>query len=165
MAGMARSYGKIGDTPLPAFKTKPCRSGPCPRNRPHLQIDEPGKPMTVENPSGHRALRRGRVSIPRHVYLVTSVTADRTPFFHDFPAGCAAARCFEDRTVLDDAMMLAWVLMPDHAHWLIQLGKKRSLSMIVNRIKSASARMTNQALKKTRPSLGPGVSRPRLAGG
>jgi REP element-mobilizing transposase RayT len=89
--------------------------------------------------------------VPRHAYLVTSVTTGRTPFFHDFPAGCAAARCFEDRAVLDDTRMLAWVLMPDHAHWLIQLGDKRSLSMVVNRIKSASARMTNRSLNRQGP--------------
>lgn len=107
--------------------------------------------MTADNHSGHRALRRGRVSMPRHVYLVTSATAARKPFFHDFPAGCAAARCFEDRAVLDDTRMLAWVLMPDHAHWLIQLGEKRSLGMTVNRIKSASARMANRALNRQGP--------------
>jgi len=89
--------------------------------------------------------------MPHHVYLVTFATKDRTPFFHDFPAGCAAARCFEDRVVLDDARMLAWVLMPDHAHWLIKLGEKRDLGMTVNRIKSASARMANRALKRQGP--------------
>ncbi len=47
--------------------------------------------------------------------------------------------------------MLAWVLMPDHAHWLIQLGEKRSLSTIVGRIKAASARMANRVLKRQGP--------------
>jgi putative transposase len=43
------------------------------------------------------------------------------------------------------------VLMPDHAHWLIQLGDKRSLSMTVNHIKSASARMSNRSLNRQGP--------------
>jgi REP element-mobilizing transposase RayT len=42
--------------------------------------------------------------------------------------------------------MLAWVLMPDHAHWLLQLGDLETLAAVVNRLKSASARHTNRAL-------------------
>ena len=42
--------------------------------------------------------------------------------------------------------MLAWVLMPDHVHWMVQLGTKTSLSHSVNRLKSASARRLNQYL-------------------
>jgi REP element-mobilizing transposase RayT len=34
--------------------------------------------------------------------------------------------------------MLAWVLMPDHVHWLVQVGKEGNLSRVVNRLKSAS---------------------------
>jgi putative transposase len=105
-------------------------------------------PLLRENNPGHRALRRGRVSLPNHVYLVTSTTTKRQPFFYDFQAGCAAARCFENSALLGDARMLAWVLMPDHAHWLLQLGKKDDLSLVMNRIKSASARMANQGLKR-----------------
>ena len=42
--------------------------------------------------------------------------------------------------------MLAWVLMPDHAHWLLQLGENDTLAGIVTRLKCASARSTNRAL-------------------
>jgi putative transposase len=73
---------------------------------------------------------------------------DRQKFFTDFNAGCAAARCFEDTAILGDAKMLAWVLMPDHAHWLIHLGDKHTLDQVMNRIKSSSARMANRALKR-----------------
>lgn len=95
---------------------------------------------------GNRALRRGRVSIPHQVYLVTTVTSKRQPVFLDFQAGCAAARCFEDNAILVDARMMAWVLMPDHAHWLLQLGTDGVLDRVVNRLKSASARHANRAL-------------------
>jgi hypothetical protein len=63
---------------------------------------------------GNRVLRKGRVSLPGRVYLVTTVTRGREHVFADFAAGCAAARCFEDARVLGDACMMAWVLMPDH---------------------------------------------------
>ena len=42
--------------------------------------------------------------------------------------------------------MLAWVLMPDHAHWLLQLGKCDSLSAVACRLKSASGRCVNLAM-------------------
>ena len=36
--------------------------------------------------------------------------------------------------------------MPDHVHWLIQLGERDELGPLVNRLKSASARAANLAL-------------------
>ena len=100
------------------------------------------------NASGHRALRKGRASLPNHVYLVTATTLNRQRFFLEFEAACAACRCFEDRSTLGDANVLAWVLMPDHAHWLIQLGESIVLGEIVNRLKSASARRVNRVIAR-----------------
>lgn len=100
---------------------------------------------------GHRALRKGRISIANGVYLVTATTIDRQKLFVNFHAGCAAAGCFEDARLLGDAKMLAWVLMPDHVHWLLQLGERDDLSTVANRLKSASARHTNRALCRTGP--------------
>jgi len=106
-------------------------------------------PLLQEKTPGHRALRLGRVSIPNHVYLVTTATVSRQAVFQDFRAGCAAARCFEDRAILGDATMLAWVLMPDHAHWLIQLGEADALASVVTRLKSASSRLANRELARS----------------
>ena len=47
--------------------------------------------------------------------------------------------------------MLAWVLMPDHAHWLIELSEHDTLGAVVNRIKSASARHANRVLGRVGP--------------
>ena len=90
----------------------------------------------------------GVYPLANHAYLVTSATIGRQCFFDDFHAGCAAARCFEESALLGDARMLAWVLMPDYTHWLVQLGKKDPLSLVVNRIKSASARFANRVLAR-----------------
>ena len=95
---------------------------------------------------GHAALRRGRVSVPGQIYNITVATLGRAPFFSTFPVAAAAARCFADRAVLQDADMLAWVLMPDHAHWLVQLGETADLPALVSRLKSASARHANRRL-------------------
>ncbi len=105
--------------------------------------------MNAFNPKpGHRSLRKGRVSLPNQAYLVTTTTLNRQAFFVDFAVACAAARCFEKPEILGDAHMLAWVLMPDHVHWLIQLGQRDALNLVVNRLKSFSARMVNQVLRR-----------------
>jgi REP element-mobilizing transposase RayT len=96
--------------------------------------------------SGHKALRRGRCSLPGHVYLVTTATLDRQEFFTDFQAACAAVCQFVNPRILGDACLLAWVLMPDHVHWLLQLGDRDRLAVVVNRMKSASARGTNRVI-------------------
>jgi len=105
-------------------------------------------PLLQKNRPGHQALRKGRVSLPHHAYLITTTTLNRQRFFDEFNAGCAAARCFENDSVLGDSQMLAWVLMPDHAHWLIGLGNQDSLGIVVNRLKSSSSRLTNRILER-----------------
>lgn len=100
---------------------------------------------------GNRALRNGRVSLPNQVYLITTATRGRKPIFVNFAAACAAARCFDDPQLLHDTRMLAWVLMPDHVHWLLRLGKDDSLEAAVNRLKSAGARHANRALQHWGP--------------
>jgi REP element-mobilizing transposase RayT len=107
--------------------------------------------MHSDNKPGHHALRKGRISLPHQVYLVTTATWQRQPVFLDFRAACTACRCFEDNTLLGDARMLAWVLMPDHVHWLVQVGEKESLSTVVNRLKSASGRLVNRRIGKQGP--------------
>ena len=100
---------------------------------------------------GHAALRRGRSSCAGQIYHLTITTKARVPIFRDFEAACAASRCFEDMVVLGDATLMAWVLMPDHAHWLLQLGEQHPLPGVVNRLKSASARSANAVLGRTGP--------------
>ncbi|NMM36570.1 MAG: transposase [Glaciimonas sp.] len=98
---------------------------------------------------GHTALRHGRASLTGQIYHVSTTTICRSRLFADFRMGCVAARCFESRTTLVDAQMLAWVLMPDHVHWLIQLGEKTTLDTLVSRLKATSARNVNQISHRT----------------
>jgi REP element-mobilizing transposase RayT len=39
--------------------------------------------------------------------------------------------------------------MPDHAHWLLQLGEWERLARVVNRLKAGSARSSNAALARS----------------
>ncbi|HET8899305.1 MAG TPA: transposase [Rhodanobacteraceae bacterium] len=92
---------------------------------------------------GHAALRRGRVSLPGRVYHVTTTTAGRRRLFVNVALARVASRSFEQTCLLGTARMLAWVLMPDHVHWLLRLGDGANLSALVARLKSASARNVN----------------------
>lgn len=93
----------------------------------------------------------GRVFLPRHVYHVTVVTRRRQRYFEPFAAACTAARTFTDGKSLGQATLLAWVLMPDHAHWLLQLGDGEPLPVVVGRMKSRSARAVNRLRGEKRP--------------
>ena len=98
---------------------------------------------TASIQSGHGALRKGRHSLPGHAYHVTVTTVGREGVFADFDCARVASASFECQALLGDATLLAWVLMPDHVHWLVQLGQQDSLGGLISRMKSASARNVN----------------------
>lgn len=87
------------------------------------------------------ALHKGRVSLSDHVYHVTAATRDRQPLFSSLWVG----RCVVRALIASDADTLAYVVMPDHLHWLLRL-QRFSLSRVVQRMKSLSARAANHAL-------------------
>jgi putative transposase len=99
---------------------------------------------------GHQALRRGRCSLRGQVYLVTFATRDRVPVFAAAGVACVAAPLIADSVSVTDARVLAWVLMPDHWHGMVELGDT-TLACAVRRMKGASARRLRLAF----PHLGP----------
>jgi len=93
-------------------------------------------------PASHR-LRIGRYAESNRIYLLTTNTLHREPVFEDFHLGrlvieqfrMAQAQCWVDS--------LAWVVMPDHFHWLIEL-QQCSLSQLMQKTKSLSTRAVNR---------------------
>jgi len=92
---------------------------------------------------GSQALRRGRASLPQHVYHLRFSTRERMPLFADFWLGRGIAACLQETALVGDAQTLAWVLMPDHLHWLVRLGEQLTLDELVRRFKSVSAQRVN----------------------
>lgn len=90
----------------------------------------------MERPGKH-LLRRGRVSEPGRLYLLTSVTRERAPVFEDFHLARRVIAQFRQAEQEEAARSLAWVVMPDHIHWLIEL-KAATLSVLMRRFKSRS---------------------------
>jgi len=82
------------------------------------------------------ALRKGRASLPGQVYLITCVTRDRQQRFASFERACAASAALTRPALWVDARLLAWVLMPDHMHLLVELGDKENLSLVAQRCKA-----------------------------
>ncbi len=88
--------------------------------------------------SGHAALRRGRVSRPGYAYVLTTVTADRRPLFGNLFAARIVVNTVVDldREIWSES--LAFVVMPDHLHWLFVL-RRGTLAELVQRLKGRSS--------------------------
>ena len=96
---------------------------------------------------GHKALRKGRVSIPGQAYLLTTTTLFRRPVFRDFSAARAAASLHNMKWLWRDSQVLAWVLMPDHWHGLIVLGQNDELHKLMGRFKMVSSKNVHDHFK------------------
>jgi putative transposase len=89
------------------------------------------------------ALRRGRFSESGRIYHVTLTTDGRRPVFLDFVLARVAVRHLRRMDELGWTDCLAWVVMPDHLHWLFGLGDAVELARVVQGYKGASAREIN----------------------
>ena len=89
-----------------------------------------------------RLLRLGRKSEPGRHYLLTTRALGRP--FSNFRAACVACRALTDSRVWGGSVLLAWVLMPDHWHGLIRLGRSETLAICMLRMKSSVARAANR---------------------
>lgn len=92
-------------------------------------------------------LRAGRFSEPQRIYLLTATTEGRETLFTDLAIGRLVVAELKAAQQDDLAESLAWVLMPDHLHWLIAL-QHGSLSDLMRRIKGRSAKRINQLTKR-----------------
>jgi REP element-mobilizing transposase RayT len=94
---------------------------------------------------GHAALRRGRYTEKNRIYHVTTATAQRKPVFGDFALGRIVVRTLRRQDESGLTETLAFVVMPDHLHWLVRITGGRDLSSCVRAVKSYSARQIKKA--------------------
>ncbi len=83
-------------------------------------------------------LRLGRVSEPGRLYHITTVTYGRHPVFKDLTACRTLIKVLREQAEVRLVPTYAFVIMPDHLHWLMQLNHE-PLSRVVARVKSLSA--------------------------
>jgi REP element-mobilizing transposase RayT len=99
----------------------------------------------MESDSPHsRTLRKGRISLAGQTYLVTSTTHNRRPVFADFRLGRVLVNVMRDHAEKGHVESLAFVIMPDHFHWLFTLTGEYPLSKLMGQVKGAAAYQIGQ---------------------
>jgi REP element-mobilizing transposase RayT len=94
-------------------------------------------------------LQMGRISQQGRAYFITTVLASREQnYFRDFD--CARLLITEMRALHEEGAVnsLAWVVMPNHLHWLFQLSESHDLSSVVKQLKARSAQRINAHLQR-----------------
>jgi len=95
---------------------------------------------------GTQRTRLGRASNPGQIYHVIAATKDRQPLFFRYDRGKFVVKALIRMQRASIATTVAYVVMPDHLHWLMQLHERMDLSTCVGNIKSYSARLLNASL-------------------
>ncbi|NCF72560.1 MAG: transposase [Gammaproteobacteria bacterium] len=96
---------------------------------------------------GHYQLRKGRCSLQNQIYHVSTATHGWQPLFQSFRCGRAVVDCMRHEHDAGHVKSLAFVVMPDHLHWLFSLTGSRSLSESIKNVKAFSARRINEILR------------------
>lgn len=96
--------------------------------------------MSVKTPKPHVAdLRKGRHSQNNQLYLITTVTQHRQAIFTDFSLGRIVVHAMRLQHRQQNVNSLAFVIMPDHVHWLFALQNNHTLSKVMQNIKGSSS--------------------------
>lgn len=96
----------------------------------------------------YRDLAKGRFSSENQIYFVTTVINKRRKIFTNLE------RCRNiilQMKNLDDeghTVTIAWVIMPDHIHWLFELKNTYDLAKVVKTFKGRTAKNINLLLGK-----------------
>ena len=95
-------------------------------------------------------LRRARCSVPGRLYILTTVTHLRRPLFNDLRFARLVVQDIRHAHDNHHCRSLAWVVMPDHVHWLLQLGEV-TLATLMQRFKCQSSSALRRAGAKATP--------------
>ncbi|MFF7708738.1 REP-associated tyrosine transposase [Pseudomonas sp. NPDC007930] len=88
------------------------------------------------NPKGHSThLRRFRTAEVGRLYCLTFVTHQRRRLFSNWPSAKPVIDALKQAQAEGKGQSLAWVVMPDHVHWLVRL-QARALSELARKLKS-----------------------------
>jgi REP element-mobilizing transposase RayT len=87
---------------------------------------------------GYQQLRKGRYSERNRPYLITTVTNDRRRLFETLEESRVVIRSLAWLHDAGHVESLAYVLMPDHLHWLFSLNNS-NLAAVMHSLKGFSA--------------------------
>ncbi|MBZ0093837.1 MAG: transposase [Sulfuricella sp.] len=77
---------------------------------------------------------------------MTAVTEARRTLFADIGLGREVVHAMRYHDLAGDSETLAFVVMPDHFHWLFAMGENMPLAPLIKSVKSFSARRINRCL-------------------
>lgn len=100
---------------------------------------------------GTHLLRQGRCSLAGYVYLLTACTRDRLPLFADLYLARVVVSTFQEAQAEGLVKSIAYVVMPDHFHWLVRLGAASDLSGLMHCVKGRSSIQINRLTDRAGP--------------
>ncbi|MFO6425480.1 REP-associated tyrosine transposase [Motilimonas sp. KMU-193] len=89
-------------------------------------------------------LRKGRISLVDHLYMVTANTYQRQTIFSRFFSARILIRCMGKAELEGRCLTHAFVVMPDHFHWLVTLTSQQTLSDLVASVKRETSYLLHQ---------------------
>ena len=103
----------------------------------------------IETLPHSQSLRKGRYSETGRIYLLTTKTFQRRPLFLDVLLGRMVVHAMRFQEAENRVESLAFVLMPDHLHWLVALQDQLSLSEVMKSVKNYSSRKIGNFLRES----------------
>jgi len=86
--------------------------------------------------------RHSRIGV---TYILTTVVHGRAPLFASDAAAVLASREFQRLDQEGVTRSIAYVVMPDHIHWLVEL-RAGTLETVMTRFRSRTAQQVNRSL-------------------
>jgi len=106
--------------------------------------------MTTRSHKPHsRDLRKGRVSEAGRIYHVRTATDRRLPLFNHLYVGREVVGALRYQHEHGHVESLAFVVMPDHLHWLLCLTGSARLDAVMQAVKGFSAHRINAQLQRS----------------
>jgi putative transposase len=101
--------------------------------------------MPCHDPHG-RNLRKGRFSQRGRIYLLTFCCHQRRPVFLDRRLPPVVIEEMRRSDAGGASRTLAFVVMPDHVHWVLEYRQRASIGAVVRLVKGCSATRINRLL-------------------
>ncbi len=103
--------------------------------------------MPGNQPHG-KELRKGRFSETGRIYLITTCCAGRNRIFERVALGEIVEGEMRQSDTAKSTRTLAYVVMPDHLHWMFELLAGDELSSVVRWVKGKSAHRINRRVHR-----------------
>ena len=110
----------------------------------------------------YSSLLRNRLSEAQQSYALTFCVRNRMPAFKVPVAAFQIIEALKRSAALGYCQSLAWVVMPDHIHWLVTLSEHCSLSSLVSATKGTASRGLRRHTNLRMPIWQPGYYDHRL---